>query len=113
MKDKKKLIVGGVAAVLVLWAVFGCGGGMPSCDDGEVKKQVVKELQRFFETDENFELMDIVTESINKDTQFVSCKAKTDKSRNLGFGMRMPIDPSYTAQRTSDGKLIVKVDWGF
>ncbi len=112
MKGKKKLIVGGVVAVLVLWAVFGCGGGMPSCDDGEVKKQVVKELQRFFETDEKFELADIVTESINKDTQFVSCKAKTDKSRNL-YGISMPIDPRYTAQRTSDGKLIVKVDWDF
>ena len=112
MKGKKKLIVGGVAAVLVLWAVFGCGGGMPSCDDGEVKEQVVEQFQRVFGADEKFKLTDIVTESINKDTQFVSCKAKTDKSRNL-YGISMPIDPSYTAQRTSDGKLIVKVNGGF
>ena len=110
MKGKKKLIVGGVAAVLVLWAVFGCGGGMPSCDDGEVKEQVVEQFQRVFGADEKFKLTDIVTESINKDTQFVSCKAKTDKSVNVGFGITTPLDISYTAQRTSDGKLIVKTN---
>ena len=109
MLKNKKLVGGGVVAIILVLLIFACsGGGTPSCDSGEVKKQVIERIQSRYKPDFKVELSNIVTESMDKEAKRVECKAESNVVSNA-FGFQMPVEPSYTAQRTSDGKLIVKI----
>lgn len=103
------MVFGGVAAVIVVGLIYACsGGGTLSCDSGEVKKEVIKKMIAFFKPDFEVELSNIVTDSVDKEAKRVKCRADTNI---LWHGVPMT-NFGYTAQRTSDGKLIVKLDTG-
>lgn len=108
MLKNKKLVGGGVVAIILVLLIFACsGGGTPSCDSGEVKKEVLKQLQSSYKPDFKIELSNIITDSVDKEAKKVTCKADTNGVR---WGRK--VSPEYTAQRTSDGKLIVKITEG-
>ena len=108
MPKNKKLILGGVVVALVLGLIFACsGGGMPSCDSGEVKDVLIKRLQSAYKPDFKVKLSDITTQSVDKETKKVTCEADTNIDVKM-FGISQAVYLKYTAQRTSDGKLIVK-----
>ena len=98
-----KIVVLGILAL----GISACGDGTPSCDSGEVTNDVIKKVESKYPADFKIKLSDIIVKSMNKDTKKIECKATTNVETNFrGSWAKVYVD--YTAQRTSDGRLIVK-----
>ncbi len=91
------------AIALITLGFSACGGGMPACDSGEVKKEILAVLKkRYSNLDFKIKLTRIATWGVDKDAKRVTCRADTN--------IYTVTSVFYVAQRTNDGKLIVQAE---
>lgn len=109
-----KLLVKSVVLSACVLGLVGCGSGMPSCDDKEVKElaaDIIKnrmiESGATKEEADNFKITGgFITNSKDEGAKKVTCKADTQFTHRKET-IRGSID--YRAQHTNDGKVYVEV----
>lgn len=110
-----KLLVKSVVLSACVLGLVGCGSGMPSCDDKEVKDLITQIVKNHLTSrglpKEQVDKLSIsysgfMTNATDEGAKKVTCKAEA----KLSFEGRTETEfVEYTAQHTSDGKVYVEV----